>query len=102
MSTLSSASTLAQVQAAYDDNASYAEDASVSKCKTFITACRLLLRRMPARSVHGGRGSGEEVETTVGLIQTEMREAQSWLAGNDTTGTGAGGVRHYDFSGYRD
>ena len=101
MSTLSSASTLVQVQAAYDDNASYSEDASPAKCKVFITACRLLLRLMPARSVHGGRGSGEEVETTVGLIQKEMESAQGWLAGNDANGAGAGGVRHYSFEGYR-
>ena len=48
MSTLTSASTLAQVQAAYADNASYVEDNSVAKCRAFITACTILLLKLPA------------------------------------------------------
>lgn len=50
MPSLTSASTLAQVEASYDDNASYAEDASVAKAKAFVTACRILLRRLPAEA----------------------------------------------------
>ena len=48
MSTLTSASTLAQVKAAYADNASYVEDNSVAKCRAFITACTILLLNLPA------------------------------------------------------
>ena len=42
MSTLDSTSTLGQVESAYADNASYAEDNSVDKARAFVTACRLL------------------------------------------------------------
>lgn len=45
MSTLTSASTDTEVEAAYDSNASYLEDRSSSKCGAFITACIFLLRR---------------------------------------------------------
>jgi len=45
MSALSCSSTLAEIQAAYDDNACYAEQGSASKAKIFITAknaeCRM-------------------------------------------------------------
>ena len=104
MSTLSSASTLAQVQAAYDDNASYAEDNSVAKCKAFITACRFLLRRVPKRAAHGGR-SGEEIEFDPDVIQKEKEAAELWLSGNDDdtdSGTGgAGSIVHCDVSDFR-
>lgn len=102
MSTLSSASTLAQVQAAYDDNASYAEDNSVAKCKAFITACRMLIRRTPVRAVHGGRGAGEELESSIELIRKELEAAKGWLAeSGDSDEGGAGGVRHFSFAEYR-
>jgi len=79
MSTLSSSSTLAEVQAAYDDNASYAEDESASKAAAFITACRILLRRVAKRAAHGGRGANE-VEHDPGLLRAEMREAIQYVA----------------------
>ncbi len=83
MSTLSSASTDAQVFAAYDDNASYSEDASVPKAKAFLTACRFLLRRMPKRA-----GSGNaDLELNPDLIQEEMAQARTWLETNDTGDT---------------
>lgn len=96
MSTLSSSSTLAQVKAAYDDNASYAEDASVTKAKAFLTACRILLRRLPARSKSG---DGSEVELDVALIRKELEEATSWLSQNDLSG--GGGVRFPDFADFK-
>jgi hypothetical protein len=43
MATLDSTSTLSEILAAYADNASYAEDGSATKARSFITACRLLL-----------------------------------------------------------
>ena len=50
MSALTSASTLTDVQNAYVDNASYAEDASIAKAKAFVTACRILLLKLPAEA----------------------------------------------------
>lgn len=103
MSTLTSASTLAQVRAAYMDGASYAEDASPSKCKAFITACRFLLLMMPKRASHGGR-QGEEIEIDPSVIQEEKEAAENWLSGNDPTGSGSagGGIVHVDFNGFRE
>ena len=82
MSSLTSASTLAAVEASYDDNASYAEDASVTKAKAFVTACRILLRRLPAEA--GTRES--HVRLSPELIRKEMTEAQAWLQANDAGG----------------
>lgn len=83
MSSLTSTSTLAQVNAAYDDNASYAEDGSVTKCRAFITACRFLLRRIPARISHGNRHS---IDNDLAVIQRELSLAQQWLAANQDAG----------------
>ena len=99
MSTLSSASTLQQIKDAYADNASYEEDASVAKAKIFITACRLLLVKLPKRAVHGGRG-GEEVELEPDLIRDELASAQKWLAVQPDT-SGSGTVTHVSFENFR-
>jgi hypothetical protein len=90
VSTLDSDSTLAEIQAAYDDNSSYEEDGSTTKAKAFITACRMLIRRLPVRSVHGGGGGrGQEIETTVEQLQKELQAAQEWLKVNDSSATAA-------------
>jgi hypothetical protein len=101
---LSSSSTLVEVQNAYDDNASYAEDGDVAKAKAFITACRILLRRMPGES-----GTREQhFKMNPELIQKEMEAAQQFVAANDTAnGTGGGAssngpkVIHSDFRNFR-
>ncbi len=53
MPTLTSASTDAQVEAEYDDTASYAEDLSVAKARRFVTACRILVRRYESSMTKG-------------------------------------------------
>lgn len=78
MSAISSISTLPQVQAAYDDNASYAEDGSIPKARAFITAARILLRRLPDHSTPEA-----SLRFRVDLIQSEIREAQKWLDNRD-------------------
>jgi len=100
MSTLSSSSTLTEIQAAYMDNASYAEDASTAKARAFVTACRLLLLKLPKRSVSGGRG-GTEIEIDPRVIQQELTAANQWLAHSRTSQTG-GGITYADFDDYRD
>lgn len=100
MSALNSSSTLAEIQAAYDDNASYAEDGSASKARTFITACRLLLRQTPSRAASGGRG-GYEVEMDPGLVKDQLDEARRWLAVNDPSVNGCG-IVHANFENFRD
>jgi hypothetical protein len=98
MSTLTSASTDAQVWAAYDDAASYEEDGDAAKCKAFITACRFVLRRRPQTF---GRG---EQSGTFEAVASELESARQWLAANPSS-TGAGSrtsERFADLSAYRD
>ncbi len=101
MSSLSSASTTAQVLAAYADNCSYEEDASTSKCQAFITAVRLLLSPAHSlkRSVHGGRG-GNEIELSPELLRAELQDARQWLANQNAADSG--GVTHADFTDFRE
>jgi len=85
VSTLTSSSTLAEIKVAYDDNASYEEDASTSKAAAFVTACRFLLRRLPKTAQTGGKG-GEMIERDLQLIRGEMDVARRWLAVNSRGG----------------
>jgi len=87
MSSLTSASTLSQVEAAYIDNASYAEDGSVSKAKAFITACRILLLKIPKES---STPQSRGVFNT-DLIQKEMEIAQAWVMASDTSDSSVNG-----------
>jgi hypothetical protein len=96
---LSSSSTLAEVEAAYDDNASFEEDRDVTKCRAFMTAVRILLRRNPEEA--GTRESNAKFR--MDLLADELKRAQQWLAANDTGSAGASGpsVIHQDFSSFR-
>ena len=80
MSSLTSASTLAEIRAAYADNASYLEVGSAVKARTFITACRLLLLSLPKRAMKGGRSSGEEIELEPRLLAEQIGEAKRFLS----------------------
>jgi len=84
VSTLSSTSTLANVQDAYDDNASYLEDNSVTKARAFVTACLFLLRMQAKRSKHG---PAEEELDTEGTRE-QLKHARIWLATHDTARRG--------------
>lgn len=94
MASLSSSSTDAQVKAAYDDNAAFWE--SVAKCKAFMEACTILFRRLPAQ----GAAAGALAEFRLNDVKEMFIEAKRWLAANDTT-SGAG-IRHVDFTGFRE
>lgn len=97
MSDLSSASTYADITAAYDDNASYAEDGSVTKAKAFVTACRLLIRKSPSENAI----SSDRLRLDENLRQyrREMEDAQAYIAAYDTSGTG--GVTYSSFEEFR-
>ena len=96
MSTLSSSSTWAQVKAAYDDNASYEEDGSASKARAFVTACRIILRRLASRAANGD----QEVEFDPKLIQSELNAARQYVATADPA-THTGGVTFASFEDFR-
>lgn len=85
---------MAEVKAAYFDNASYEEDASATKARAFITACRFLLIMLPKRAMHANRN---EIELEPAQLRNQLLEAKAWLAGQ----AGAG-VRFSSFESFRD
>lgn len=89
MSSINSTSTLAQVEAAYDDNASYAEDRDPAKCRAFITACRMLIRRYPRATASGQT----HTQFSVDLLTQQLAVAEQWLEANDTQSPAASGPR---------
>jgi hypothetical protein len=95
MASLSSISTDAEVKAAYDDNAGYAEDDSVAMARTFVTACRILLRRLPKMAKLGGR---HEVQIDPRVLQQELADARQFVSENATDGS----VRAFSVENYRD
>lgn len=95
MSTLSSTSTDAEVNAAYDDNASYAEDDSLSKAKAFRTAVSLLIRRVLADSTKGDKSLRFDREA----LQRQLDEVAAYISTNDITTNPA--VTYASFAGLR-
>lgn len=98
---LTSASTLTQVLAAYEDNADYDLVGSATKARDFVQACRILLIRLPA-----GGSSGATSTTLAGNlteIRTAMQRAEQWLASNGGTTSGRGGpnVKRASFEDFR-
>jgi hypothetical protein len=98
---LSSASTTAQVLAAYADNASYEENDSLAEGRAFVSACRMLLSPAHSfkRSASGG-GKGSEVELSQDLLMQQLDQARRWVAAKQEASSG--GVTHADFTGFRD
>ena len=96
MATLSSNSTDAEVWAAYDDNASYEEDGSRAKALAFVTACRILRRRLP---LSAGRGPQSVTRES---LDAEISAAKAWLDAHPaTTGSGSGRVRYVSMENFR-
>jgi hypothetical protein len=99
-STLTSASSNAEIEAAYVDNASYQEDADPVKARAFVTACRIILLIRPQRTA---RGNAVSLEYNLELIKEQLQEAQRWLAANPAAlGAGNPAIRHPDFTCFRD
>lgn len=97
MSTLDSTSTLAEVQAAYDDNASYEEEGSLAKAAAFVTACRILRRRILRVSQQGST----RAEIDPATLQVELQAAQRWIAANSANAAAGGGTRFSSFEEFR-
>ena len=96
---LSSASTDAEVAAAYDDNSSYAADGSLSKCRLFLAAVTILIRRTLEEISRGGL----RVRANVEVLRAEKQDAQKWLEnhGGDTAVFGPSVLRA-DLGGMRE
>lgn len=97
MSTLDGNSTLAQVQAAYDSNASYVEDNSIAKARAFITACSILLRRTPSNM----EKASNTLSFNVQAIKQERDDALAWLLARDPTAQIGPSVTYVDFRNFR-
>ena len=96
MATLNGNSTDAEVLAAYDDNASYEEDGSRTKALAFVTACRILRRRLPLSARRGPQTVTRE------SLEAEIVAAQQWLDAHPaTTGSGSGRVRYLSMENFR-
>jgi len=97
MATVTNSSTDAQVWAAYDDNASYEEDASRAKALAFITTCNILARRLPLSGSRAGQSISRE------SLTAQADQARAWLAANPgTTGAGSSRYRYGDLTNFRD
>lgn len=92
MSTLTSSSTDSEVEAAYDNAASWYEDQSVAKARAFVTACRILIRRCATAMYHGQK----RVEFDIPLLRSELEQAAAFVEANGG-GTGPR-VTRADFS----
>lgn len=82
-----------QIRDDYVDNADYAEVNSLTKARAFQTACK--------RSFLCPQEISKDGETIrfpdARVIQQELASVEAWIAAN-----GSGGVKHFDFTGYRD
>ena len=100
MSTLDSSSTVDDIKAAYWNNASYQEDNSLTKCKAFVTACRLLLS-LPMSTTSTIEGRNESISFDMVRIQNELNAANAWLSINDTYSGVSRQVKHLSFEDFR-
>lgn len=82
---LSSTSTDAEVEAAYDDHASYEATESLDSARVFIQACRILLRRYHARMQQGPETT--DVAANLSRIQQELDEAKAWVRLREQAGS---------------
>jgi len=92
--TITSANTIQQVQAACLDNCGYAEANDTGMAGRFVTACRALILFRPSKTSHGKGGS---VEFDLAQIQIQLNEARTWLANRQEPD-----VTHPDMTNFRD
>lgn len=71
---LTSSSTDSEVEAAYIDSASYAEDGDLEKARTYVTAIRILLLRES-----GSASAGASAQWRIDLWQKELERAQAYI-----------------------
>jgi hypothetical protein len=96
---LSSSSTLAEVNAAYEDNCTYDIENSVSMAQDFVQAARILMRRM----VQKAENDQTRVDDTYEKYASELKKAEDWLKVNNTSTTARNSVTHHlSFTNFRD
>ena len=92
---------LAEVQAEFDDNASYLEERSPAKARKLLTAGTSLIRRMPSSTEHGL--SNERLAFNLEMLKQSVDDARKWLAseGRYLEST-VPAVRYADLSDFRE
>lgn len=85
---LSSASTLAEINAAIADNCDYMIDNSVAECRLFRKAC-LLKRNLVTEEFQHGGATGDRYRVDLTYLDNHVRQAETWLAANDPGFLGA-------------
>lgn len=91
------AATLSEILDAINDYSDYEELGSVSRAKSFITACRRFLA-LPNSQADQGSSMGYDHPTVAGLLQ----DARDFVAANDTSSSSTSRVRFFSFSnGFR-
>jgi hypothetical protein len=99
MATISSSSTRQQVLDAIVDNASYLEDESIAKCKSYITALRVWLRRW---AFEESRTGTQQLRYNTANAEQDLRDATRWLqARNTNSATNPGSVKQFSVEGFR-
>ncbi len=89
MATVTSASTDAQVKAAFEDAASYREDASVAKALALITSGTILLLREASQMAKGSNSLGYDRT----MIERAIREARDYVQNFSTSSADYPGPR---------
>ena len=101
MAAVSSSSTDAEVRAALDDSASYEEDGSIAKCRAYVTALRIWIRRLSERKSTADADTRREIDLST--LSKEMENARAWMSENGgETDTQAAQVSLADFGSSRD
>lgn len=96
MAVIGASSTIQQVEAAFDNAASYLENNSTSQARTLITTGSILLRRYPQQSTHGP----VTMRRDLALLRDLISEARRFLLDRDEDLQGPK-VSHVDFTDYR-
>lgn len=94
---LTSSSTLTQIIAAVVDNASYEEDDDITKAKAFVTACRILIFKLPAEQ-------SNRVATTkfsIADLRKMKSEADAWLEKKGSGTSYSNKIVHPSFADFR-
>lgn len=97
MATVTSASTTAQIAAAYLDNCGYVEDDDSAMAKRFVTACMAMLKRGVRTIEH----AGERMEFSPPDLRELIKEANRFIGARAGVAAGGSGVKHASFKDFR-
>ena len=77
---ITSASSVADLEAAFIDNADYEAQASIEKAQTFVQACRRLLLRRPSAAKRSTGVGSFSAQWNTEALKSELDRALQWLS----------------------